>query len=206
MRLGLMVAARPVWNGELVSKLAEHLKIGRERIGIAGLKDKAAVTMQEISIDCVSPGSIRADKARRRPALPSHAPHACACSAPLPCPTPALSLTSPPSPGPALALLTADTCLAHAGAVHEQRAQEGSPRQLALELPRPAPRSLYICLLRDLLCLYHGLYICPFRDLLLPVPWSVYICPLTNLFLSLPFLSLKGPSLCPSMCPFMPKP
>jgi len=47
---------------ELVSKLAEHLKIGRDRIGIAGLKDKAGVTMQEVSIDCISAGSIRADR------------------------------------------------------------------------------------------------------------------------------------------------
>ena len=47
---------------ELVSKLAEHLRIGRDRIGLAGLKDKAGVTMQEVSIDCISAGSIRADK------------------------------------------------------------------------------------------------------------------------------------------------
>ncbi|MGB1600574.1 MAG: tRNA pseudouridine(13) synthase TruD, partial [Promethearchaeia archaeon] len=43
---------------EIVAKIARHLGIAKERIGFAGLKDRAAVTMQEISIDAVSPGGI----------------------------------------------------------------------------------------------------------------------------------------------------
>ena len=47
---------------ELISKIAWHLGIHRDRIGFAGLKDRAAVTMQEVSVDCITPGGVRGEQ------------------------------------------------------------------------------------------------------------------------------------------------